>query len=215
MELKNINGWVFPDKETHFIPVVGSFPKTAYQQAIFSEAINKTKNRVCFIDVGANLGLHTVRAASLFNFVHSFEPAKVNYEALCKNSENFTNIKTYNVGLGEKESVGNLKIPKNSENLGSFSLKDFNNRKEEELFVEEINIKSLDSYELSPDLIKIDAQGYEVPILQGSIDTINKYSPVILIEMVKYNSEKITKLLEEYSYVLHTKISKDGVWVKK
>jgi len=213
--LKNIKGWFFPDNEKHFIKFVDFFPETSYQQNIFSHALFKTKNKSCFVDIGANLGLHTVRAASCFDYVHSFEPARVNYEALSKNSQNFTNIKTYNVGLGGKESLGYLKIPKNSNNLGSFSFKDFNNMKEHELSIEEVTIKSLDSYKLSPDLIKIDAQGFEVQILQGSIDTIRRHSPVILIEMLKYNSKKIEKLLTEYSYVLDTKIKKDGVWIKK
>jgi len=215
VELKNINGWFFPDNEEHFVKTVGPFPETNYQQCAFSEALFITRNRNCFIDIGANIGLHTVRSASYFNFVHSFEPAKTNYEALCKNSETFTNVNTYNVALGREESVGNLKIPKASGNLGSFSLRDFNAIREEELFIEKVNIKSLDSYELMPDLIKIDAQGFEVQILQGSINTICKYSPVVLIEMVKYNSDKITKLLGEYSYTLYKKIKKDGVWIKK
>ena len=212
--MKNIKGWFFPDNEEHFIRTVGPFPETNYQQAIFSVALFKTQKKNCFIDIGANIGLHTVRAASYFESVHSFEPALVNYEALYRNSQNFTNIKTYNIALGREQSIGYLKIPKSASNLGSFSFRDFNNTKEE-LFIEEVEIKSLDSYELKPNLIKIDAQGFEIQILQGAMETILKYSPVILIEMVGYNSEKITKLLTQCSYTLHTKIKRDGVWIKK
>ena len=62
-------------------------------------------------------------------------------------------------------------------------------------------------------LIKIDVQSYEMQVLKGSIEILNRCSPVILIEMC-YFTEEIVEFLTNAGYILHTRMEKDGIWIK-
>ncbi|MDT0507840.1 FkbM family methyltransferase [Novosphingobium sp. MMS21-SN21R] len=46
----------------------------------------------------------------------------------------------------------------------------------------EVAIEPLDSLSLSPDVIKIDVQGFEAQVLMGGIETIRRSQPVIIVE---------------------------------
>ena len=52
-------------------------------------------------------------------------------------------------------------------------------------------MRSLDSFKLKPDIIKIDVEGYEDHVIKGSINTIKIYLPLILIEYPQKNIDKI------------------------
>jgi ABC-type Fe2+-enterobactin transport system substrate-binding protein len=56
------------------------------------------------------------------------------------------------------------------------------------------------SYYLSPDLIKIDAEGYEFEILKTAIKTIKKIKPFLIIEFNNHSFEKLNTLLEKLNY---------------
>ncbi len=63
-----------------------------------------------FIDVGANIGTHTLKAASLIKSngrVYAYEPRPTVFGFLQKNIHlnGFINIEVFNVALGEKEGV--------------------------------------------------------------------------------------------------------------
>ncbi|MEL6529352.1 MAG: FkbM family methyltransferase [Pseudomonadota bacterium] len=45
-----------------------------------------------------------------------------------------------------------------------------------------IEVRTLDSYELSPDIIKIDVQGLEEAVIKGAMETIARSEPVLIIE---------------------------------
>ena len=55
----------------------------------------------------------------------------------------------------------------------------------------EIATRTLDSFKLPRvDFMKIDVEGHEVPLLEGAIDTIAEYSPIIFIEIHDNNRKK-------------------------
>jgi len=146
-----------------------------------------TNKRRIAIDVGANIGMYTVYLAKLFNTIYSFEPipALANDLAASKIKNNFV----YNVGLAEENSKRELKIPYNNitrEALYAWAY--FNSEHIERLFLKGesiiVDCRTLDSYCFSDvDFIKIDVEGYELNILIGAKDTINKYKPILLIEV--------------------------------
>ena len=45
-----------------------------------------------------------------------------------------------------------------------------------------VEVRTLDSFELSPDVIKIDVQGHEEAVIKGGMDTITRSQPVLIIE---------------------------------
>ena len=63
-----------------------------------------------------------------------------------------------------------------------------------------IDIISLDEMNLRPGAIKIDVEGYEYEAIQGAVDTIKKYEPILMIEVNDRSFEKIKNLLNELNY---------------
>ena len=63
-----------------------------------------------------------------------------------------------------------------------------------------IKIDKLDNYMLNPCFIKIDIQGHEYECVKGSIKTIKKSKPIIMIEFDTLIIDKIYKVLRKFGY---------------
>lgn len=47
---------------------------------------------------------------------------------------------------------------------------------------QEVEVRTLDSFDLAPDLIKIDVQGAEERVVRGGLETFRRYRPVSIVE---------------------------------
>lgn len=145
-----------------------------------SQAIDHTlfpfiKNTKNCIQAGGNIGIWAKKFSYFFEHVHTFEPDKENYEALCKNLEDNENITSYNVGLGSRNKKANL-IKVNPENIGAHYLSNDG--------VGDIEIITIDSLNLeNVGLIQLDIEGGEHDALLGAMQTIQRYSPVLCLEI--------------------------------
>lgn len=206
----NHKGWYFPNLDTHFQTYVEEWPATSYQQLAFDSALKYVRKYDVAIDIGANVGLHTVRFSQKFNHVYSFEPTSVNYECLVLNTQNLKNVSLIKVGLGEITKDEKISIPKDAQNCGIFSIVDFVDK--ENLISEQIEIRKLDSFNLNPNLIKIDTQGFELLVLKGATNTLRS-KPVLIIECEKKSDKKmITDFLLKQNYHFKESIRKDTIW---
>lgn len=165
------NGWWVPENDIKCLPAV------IRQSAFIDNSIIKfLKNRRTCVQAGGNLGIWPKKFASIFNTVHTFEPDPVNYEALIKNTEGISNIVCYKQGLGNKPGRGAMVAP-DKRNVGANFVNIYDNNGE-------VDVITLDSLNLTDvDLIQYDIEGAELNALKGSIDTIKKYSPVIVLEI--------------------------------
>ena len=206
-------GWHFPDFDQHFARTVSQYPGTDYQQTTIDEAVRHVKAFECAVDVGGNIGLHTVRFARLFAQVHSFEPTNINFECLQKNTESMSGIVLHKIGLGAKLETLTIQLPADANNCGNFSVVDFVDNTEQTIN-ETIEIQTLDSFNLAPDLIKIDVQGFDYNVLLGAANTIKLYRPVIIIESeTKKSRNTIGEFLTQLDYTVAAKIRHDQIWV--
>jgi FkbM family methyltransferase len=206
-------GWHFPDFDRHFARTVSQYPDTDYQQATIDEAVRHVKKFDCAVDVGGNIGLHTVRFARLFTQVHSFEPTDINFECLQRNTEAMHNIQLYKLGLGDKPDTLKIQLPIDANNCGNFSIVDFIDNTEQTV-EQTIEIRTLDSFKLKPDLIKIDVQGFDYNVLVGATTTIAMCHPVIIIESeTKKSRNSISEFLQLQGYSVAAKIRHDQIWV--
>ena len=178
--------------------------------------------KTTFVDIGSNEGIWSMLLNKTYADVHSFEPIKNNFNHLKHNLSNFSNVKIYNSAISDKkeefEMVNNVKpvIPdfncgmtarkenfinamKLFNNFGSMDIDEYVN---ESCFFETVRSNTLDSYSLSPSLIKIDVENDEIKVLNGAKKTIEKHSPVLYVEdNFKPLSEKLRDTISSMNYV--------------
>ena len=159
-----------------------------------TEFLIKITGNGLFIDVGANIGTISQALIASNKNVVSFEPQSYLYKILNYNCKN----QSYQVALGSYNGITSMpKVNYSSMfNFGGVSIK------HKALLREEIEIKTLDSYNFNDvDVIKIDVEGYEEEVLKGSIETIKRCKPILYIEndRVEY-SESIYEILRSLGY---------------
>ena len=153
-----------------------------------------------FVDVGAHVGTWTVRASRVFDKVVAFEPTVETVRVLEKNLNlnSVTNVTVENVALGDGEGWGVMHKFFSISGGGNTLLArhpSFPNRTGE--YVNKTDIRKLDSYNLSPDVIKIDTEGYELRVLEGAKKTLESTGKVVVEIHAEENLGRATSLLEE------------------
>jgi len=124
-----------------------------------------------YIDIGANIGTHSVSIAPHVQTVLSFEPNSDNLAVLEVNCKSFNNITV---------------SPKALSDAKAFGYTEFDYGKT--VFIEREGsaqrCKTLDQYEFPRvDFVKIDTEGYELRILQGAGAMLTHRKPSLLLEM--------------------------------
>lgn len=61
-------------------------------------------NKIC-LDLGANIGNHSLAFSGYFKQVHAFEPNQKAYKLLCYNADLAPNIITHSIGASDKNAV--------------------------------------------------------------------------------------------------------------
>lgn len=144
------------------------------------------KDPQIIVDAGANVGEVSVELNKLFPKarIHAFEPIKKTFSQLANNTKNRTNIICVNEGLGSKDesvtivlniehTINSLKaVPHDDHIIGN----------------EKISIRRLDKYLKDQninhiDILKIDVEGFEFEVLEGSSSLIENNIHCILLEV--------------------------------
>jgi len=157
----------------------------------------------CAIDIGANIGYHSIYMSKKFKKVYSFEPQIEIFNILNLNikKNNITNIVSYNYAIGESKKK--IKLSCNNNNFIHNSIK-----KIDENGCEVINMLKLDDINELNNIgyIKIDVEGYEYNVLSGAINLIKKNKPIIIFEehndIKTFNTPKSILLLKNLGYTV-------------
>jgi len=169
------------------------------------------------IDIGANDGISYkfIRNFLKNNLIYSFEPLKIKFNQLKRLRNKDKNYKILNYGLSNKAALKKIYIPF----FKKYALSSFSGlnkrfivlRLKESIFVrnllnkikfksELIKLQKLDDLHLNPNFIKIDIEGHEYECILGSIKTIKKNKPILLIEYNYKNNKKINNNLKKIGY---------------
>lgn len=118
-------------------------------------------------DIGANIGVVSVILANLYPEakIYAFEPERENYEILEKNVSSYPNVKTFEVGLGDRMCSRVLFKSDDSKNLGGFSTHIKGKGQVADDSITILKTSTLIERFGTPDLIKIDCEGAEYEIL--------------------------------------------------
>ena len=195
------------------------------------EEINTIKRlsnykKIFLIDCGCNYGFYSFYTASISNKnnVVSIEASSKTSKEFLKNLElnNFKNIYFINKAVSNEDNQElnfneSLNDWESSLSHDNFKLKSVNK-------VQSIKIDTLaQSYNLDEYilLIKLDIEGNEMNAIDGALNTIEKFSPIIIIEFSKYifdNTKNIVileKFLKNYDYEIYdtkkNKVSLDEI----
>jgi FkbM family methyltransferase len=170
------------------------------------------------VDVGANLGFMSGIFSGLVGpsgRVHSFEPSPVVYAKLLEvmQANGYTNVSPYNMGCGKEESSLVLHSPSSSGHATLRPNSDMEGRTSEKRVV---RIVKLDDF-LGPklerlDLLKVDTEGYEDEVLAGAAGLIQKFNPIIYIELCSEyltSSQNAGQFLRDHGYTFDRELSLD------
>jgi FkbM family methyltransferase len=146
------------------------------------------------LDIGANVGIHTCRLASLVGShgrVIAFEPNSEVRDRMCSNIHlnGFENVKVEAYGISDAAGVGSLYVnAARDPNRNATLVRDRENPEAKRI---PVNLQRLDDYWLAAGaprvhFMKIDIEGYEFAALRSGEQLIKTCSPIVLSEYSQY-----------------------------
>ena len=168
-----------------------------YELDLLDEIFHRTLPGMRFVDVGANIGNHTLFCSGIAGMEGTaFEPYEPNFLRLRENikiNELDGMVEIRNIALGK--SAGRAKCAQVDENnTGTVS------------FIEssegEIDMIALDDLVLREfHFLKIDVEGSEIDVLKGARMTLRKFRPLIICEAQSEDRFiELKELLQGYMY---------------
>lgn len=206
------------------------------------------------LDVGMNIGMNSIEYATFADTVHGFEPTPQTFDMAVRNialnKDKATtktwfkdnpeasmvskgNIIPHNYGLGNVPGKFEILIKKDNAGHNHIDNIDVPTKtgKQRHRRVEppkvEIEVKTIDDLNFPEiDIIKIDTEGYEFPVVLGAEKTIDRLRPIVQLEMVEGQPERFgytcQEILDWFTAKNYTVILSDGTnvhgkweWVKK
>jgi len=168
------------------------------------------------VDVGANIGYHTLYFSDIVDkncgIVYAFEPQPQIYKLLVKNINNNdkNNVIIYNLACSDCEcesKIAHISLDSQNTNMGDFTL---NHNIMSDNFYKVKCVRLDDILKDTIDIIKIDVQGWEQNVLNGSQNIISNYKPLLIIEIEEYQlnrngmtSEKLITQIRNFGYYIY------------
>jgi FkbM family methyltransferase len=150
------------------------------------------------LDIGANIGTHTLAYSHVAKQVVAFEPVVGLFRLLCTNLalNCMENVFPVDCAIGAENAITHVISPdyQHENNLGACTIGDEHWRT--------VGMRTIDSFSF-PDvsLIKIDVEGYEREVLRGAVETIKRCKPVLYVEDDrKEKSQDLRAFIESIGY---------------
>ncbi len=166
-----------------------------------------------FLDIGANRGqsIDAMRMMCPAARVRAFEPNGELFDRLRVRYAGEPWLQLENYGLGAAESEATLYVPFYKrwmfDGLASFDESEargwlpsriyFYSDRHLRVQASRCRVRRLDDLNLQPFFVKIDVQGFELEVLRGGRNTLQRYQPALLVEAP---GEPILRFLEELGY---------------
>lgn len=151
-----------------------------YETELFQKSIRLAD---IVVDIGANIGYHTVIAAGLVGkkgHVYAFEPDPHNFQLLTKSvtSNNFQNVTLINKALADKKGKSKLFLS-NEDNHGDLRIFDSKDKRRS-IPIEQTTLDDYFGKKQKINVIKMDVQGAEGLILRGATSILEKNKKLTL-----------------------------------
>ncbi|MCX6283603.1 MAG: FkbM family methyltransferase [Bacteroidetes bacterium] len=204
------------------------FLNYAYEWNVKRFVLQHYKDYNLFFDIGANVGTYSFLLARKGIPCHAFEPIRENCESIMQNIErNGLNglITAHMYGLGSKTSEEDFIFE--SKNTGASHLAsihtDYVETKGEVGTIVRAEIKTLDSVLSTINysnedkiLIKIDAEGMEIDVLQGGKEFIRKHPHFLIVMESKHSGAgRIKEYLKTVGNFIYLEVDAENMAIMK
>lgn len=196
-------GVLLPAGEAHFVEMMSPGQKRyatlpegrpAYQRHKYLAALEllPAERRRVFVDVGAHVGLWAYQAERDFAAVVSFEPV-ARFAALYPFNMRSDRWRLHRCALGAER--GGVSLDVRETDTGCTHIASAG----------EIPLRRLDDFALPvADLVKIDVEGFELPVVQGAVETIARCRPLIVVEQKGNDAKNFGGRRGEAAAFLHS-----------
>lgn len=157
------------------------------------------KPGMVFLDIGANIGLHTMFAARCVGakgLVIAMEPSKREFIRLEENAKRnrFKNVRLLNTGASNSQRTAELHISDESEpgqnTLGGFMYPEVKEVRRENVALDKVDNVLFDLKVKHIDVVKIDIEGHELFALDGMSSALERDHPVVFMEIEEVALQK-------------------------
>jgi FkbM family methyltransferase len=172
------------------------------------------KDKDVAVQAGGNVGLVPRRLAKDFRTVVTVEPDAANFHCLTQNL-NGGHVIPVQGALGDR--AGHMGLHRIDNNCGAHHMAEG----------EDITMHTIDHLVSTlpegraVDLIALDIEGYELPAIDGAIETITRYHPTVILEMkglgVKFGcpDDRLQARMDELGYRQVDRIGRDSVFLHR
>ena len=171
------------------------------------------------LDIGANIGNHTLALSKFSKMVYSFEPNPTVFDVLKLNTRNIENVKIFNFGASDQDQSITAKVPKLNCGAGSVYFEK-KSKKTNQFYEYSFVLKQLDQLDTLSNkmigLIKIDVEGHELQAFKGMRQLLEKNKPVILFEQnrgISHGSSSEVEFLKSIGYSYLYELRKVDDWL--
>ncbi len=204
-------------KHRMFTQLSGSIDKHVMAEGYFEAGVLEILEEICrktgrtkrMIDIGANIGNHTVGLAHVFDRIESVEPHPILFKILEANTlgNNLLNVTRHNVGLASEDTSGTLvesatehglsRVRERSQLLPEvfgLSAEQFGTEHKVELVSADEFVRQFSS-DLNQTFIKIDVEGMEEEIMLALRSIFHEFKPLVGFEWFTRSQPKLAEFV--------------------
>jgi len=171
----------------------------------------KTKEKIIFYDVGANIGTHTLALATMFRNkinIRAFEAQRHIYYMLCGTVaiNNIYNTTCHHNAVSDVDGESlDIVLPNYTvkNNFGALELRPPKHSDNQHLTLGEtaqLTTVTIDRFREAVDVIKFDIEGMEDAGIRGATQTIRQHRPACIVEMHKTDAAFVLDFFKNEGY---------------
>ena len=194
IEIRNIdvmgeNNWYWIKSDTGCFGDENDGPMRDWIKGHSIKYFHYLKKRDVVVTGGTSCGMHARFYAKKFRYVYAFEPDPLSFHCMVNNTP-FDNVIKLNAAIGHGNGIVGLQRP-SMDNVGMHHITNLNEFHVPMMAIDSLNLDACD-------LIQLDVEGFEKNAIQGAINTINKYKPVIVGE--RFGAEENKEYMKSIGY---------------
>lgn len=157
-------------------------------------------------DIGANMGLFALPAATRASHTIAFEPDPFNVRLIHRTMAENPDLRldALAVAVSDDLAVARFNIPirgRSANGLAHAALSTQTGGVRQQFSVMTVTVDWLLAHFPAPDFVKCDAEGAEAMILRGAGKLLSDVRPVIIIEMAAENAAECSAIFASHDYV--------------